>query len=116
MSWKGRVAAVFEVFGVYLASGLLVTLAVRLLGLSVHNPLPSLTTGISDSELLALTVKLLGLLALQYAGYCALAVPIDWWHRRRGPSAYGLTLANQSWSALLGAGVATVVMTGWPSL
>jgi membrane protease YdiL (CAAX protease family) len=118
VTWKRRLAAVFEVFGVYLAGGVLVTLAIRLLGLPIRNPrlLESLTTRISNSELVALTMKLLGLLALQYAGYFALAGPIDWWHRRRGPSAYGLTRASHSWTALIGADVATVVIAGWPAL
>jgi membrane protease YdiL (CAAX protease family) len=104
-----------EVFGVYLAGGVLVTLIVHLLGVNVRNPLSSLTANVTDSELLAVTLQLLVLLALQYAGWAALAVPIDWWHRRRGPAAYGLTRANQSWRTLIVAGAATAAVTSWPS-
>src|SRR5438876_7050757 len=112
MTGKRRVAALLEVFGVYLAGGVLVTLALRLLGVTVHNPLSSLTAGVTDSQLLTLSLQLLALLALQYAGWFALAAPIDWWHRRRGPSAYGLTRANKSWKTLIVAGAATAAITG----
>jgi membrane protease YdiL (CAAX protease family) len=98
---------VLEVFGVYLAGGVLVTLAVHLVGITVQNPLSRVTAGITDAELLTLSLELLALLALQYAGWFALAGPIDWWHRRRGPSAYGLTRAGHSWKTLILAAVAT---------
>jgi membrane protease YdiL (CAAX protease family) len=58
------------------------------------------------------------LLILQYVGYFLLIIPINWWHRRRGPAAYGLTKAGRSWPALLMAGIATVATTTlllWPA-
>ncbi|HEY4132033.1 MAG TPA: CPBP family intramembrane glutamic endopeptidase [Gemmatimonadaceae bacterium] len=87
----------------------LATVAVRLVDSTARNPLLSLTSDISNTALFA------GLV-IQYVGYFAFAGPIDWWHRRSGPSGYGLTRANQSWKALVAAGVATAVLTGWPSL
>jgi membrane protease YdiL (CAAX protease family) len=116
MTGERRVAALLEVFGVYLAGGVLVTLALHLAGVTVHNPLSSLTVNVTDSQLLTMTLQLLALLALQYAGWFALIVPIDWWHRRRGPSAYGLTRANHSWRTLIVAGAATATLTTWPGL
>jgi membrane protease YdiL (CAAX protease family) len=107
---------VFEVLGVFLAGDVVVGLALRLLGVTARNPLLGLTHDTSNSQLIAASLQLLALVALQYAGLFVLAGPIDWWHRRRGPSGYGLTRANQSWKALMGAGVATAVLTGWPSL
>ena len=58
------------------------------------------------------------LLMLQYAGYFVLIIPINWWYRRRGPAAYGLTRAGRSWRTLVLAGVATVATTAlviWPA-
>jgi hypothetical protein len=96
VSWKRRIAAVCEVFGAYLAGLALVTVAVRLVDFTARNPLLSLTADISNAALFSLSVKLLAFLALLYAGYFVFAGPIDWWHRRRGLSEYGLTRANQS--------------------
>jgi len=58
------------------------------------------------------------LLMLQYAGWFLLIIPINWWHRRRGPAAYGLTKAGRSWPALvlIGIGtVATAALLAWPA-
>lgn len=55
-------------------------------------------------------------MVLIYLTYFALIVPINWWHRRRGPAAYGLTRAGRSWKALIAAGLATSVLTQWPVL
>jgi membrane protease YdiL (CAAX protease family) len=55
-------------------------------------------------------------LILIYGSYFLLIVPINWWYRRRGRVAYGLTRAGHSWKALILAGVATVVLAGWPVL
>ena len=45
-----------------------------------------------------------------------LIVPINWWHRRRGPAAYGLTRAGRPWKTLILAALATAVLTQWPVL
>ena len=55
-------------------------------------------------------------LMLQYAGYFLLIIPINWWHRRRGPAAYGLTRAGNSWTTLLLAGLAIFALAMWPGL
>jgi len=76
------------------------------------------TARISNAELITATRQLFVLLLLQYAGYFLFIIPINWWHRRRGPAAYGLTRAGRSWTALLLAGVATVAAVAfvvWPA-
>jgi membrane protease YdiL (CAAX protease family) len=110
----GRTAAILEVLGVYVAGQFVVSLLIRLLRLHLNNPLASFTVGITDAELLTASRQLFLLLMLQYAGWFVLIVPINWWHRRRGPSAYGLTRAGRSWTALLLAGLATAALAEWP--
>lgn len=109
-----RTAAVFEVLGVYVAGQLVVTLLVRLFGFRPTNPLATFSVGITDAELLTATRQIFVLLLLQYAGWFVLIIPINWWHRRRGPAAYGLTRAGHAWTALLLAGVATAALAEWP--
>ncbi len=114
MNATGRMAAILEVLGVYLAGGLVVALLIRLLGLPITNPLASFTVGITDAELLTASRRLLVLLLLQYVGWFVLIIPLNWWHRRRGPAAYGFTRAGRSWTALLLAGLATAGLVEWP--
>ena len=113
---RRRVAALFEVLGIYLAGGIVTGQLIRLLGVSPANPLATFTVGITDTELIAATRQIFVLLVLQYAGWFLLIIPINWWYRRRGPAAYGLTRAGRSWTALLLAGIATAALSQWPSL
>jgi membrane protease YdiL (CAAX protease family) len=105
-----------EVLGVYVAGNLLVVGVVRLLGVQAHNPLADFTADITDAQLLRSARQMLVVLLLQYASFFVLIVPIDWWHRRRGRMAYGLTRHGRSWRALVLAGVATAAITSWPVL
>lgn len=89
---------------------------IRLSGVPVKNPLPELTAHTTGSELITAARELLGLLIFQYAGYFLLIIPIGWWYRRRGPSAYGLTKANRTWPALILLGLATAALSEWPVL
>lgn len=109
-----RCVALFEVLGVFLAGGLVMSQLIRLSGISVKNPLTELTIHSTGSELLTAARELLVLLILQYAGYFLLIVPIGWWYRRRTPSAYGLTKACRSWTELLALGLgAAHYLSGW---
>lgn len=111
-----RVAALLEVLGVYLAGGVVTGWIARVLQLHPTNPLTTFRVDITNAELLTAT-KLLGvLLLLQYAGWFLLIVPINAWHRRRGPAAYGLTRAGSSWTALMLAGLGTAALVEWPVL
>ncbi len=111
MQTQRRIVALFEVFGVYLTGPLIVQLLVRVFGLHLVNPLEKFTVGITDVELITATHQMVTLLMLQYIGYFLLIIPIDWWHRRRGPMVYGLTKAGWSWPTLIVAGFATVAAT-----
>jgi membrane protease YdiL (CAAX protease family) len=113
---RRRIAAVLEVLGVY-GAGLLVTgLLSRALGLQTANPLANFTVNISNPELVTASVQFLTILMLQYAGWFLLIIPINAWHRRRGPAAYGLTRSGRSWRYLLVAGLATAALSEWPVL
>lgn len=118
MSARCRTAALLEVLGVYLAGPLVVDLLVRVSGIRIVNPLETFTAAVTDSQLVTASRQMFVLLVLQYIGYFAIIIPINWWHRRRGPAAYGVTRAGWSWLALLAAGVGTVAMTTvivWPA-
>ena len=112
-AWR-RAAALLEVFGVFLAGPLVAGLLIQWFGLRLVNPLQGFTVAITDAELITAARQILVLLVVQYAGYFLLAIPINWWHRRRGPAAYGLTRAGQPWTLLLLAGVATAALAAWP--
>ena len=99
-----RVAAVPEVLGVFLVGGFITDQLVRLSGIPVMNPLGGLTVHMSGRELITAARQLFILLIFQYASYFLLIIPINWWRRRRGASAYGLTKAGHSWRLLLLAG------------
>lgn len=116
MRQERRVAAILEVLGVYLAGQLVTGLLIRLLGGSPPNPLDNLTVHITNAELISATRQMFVLLMLQYAGYFLLIIPINWWYRRRGAAAYGLTRAGRSWTMLLLAGLATLALTEAPGL
>jgi membrane protease YdiL (CAAX protease family) len=113
---RARTAAVLEVLGIYVAGPLVMMLLIRALRLEITNPLQRFTVGITDAELLTITREMFWLLLLQYAGWFLLIIPINWWHRRRGPGAYGLTKAGHSWRTLLLAGIATAALAAWPSV
>lgn len=110
---RRRYAALFEVLGVFLVGGFVMSQLIRLSGIPVKNPLTELTTHTTGSELITAARELLVLLVFQYAGYFLLIVPIGWWYRRRGPSAYGLTKARRTWTGLIVLGLATAALSEW---
>ncbi len=116
MNARRRAVALLEVLGVYLAGQLVTAQLIRLLGLRPSNPLASLTAGVTDTQLVTATGQVFGLLLLQYAGWFLLIIPINYWHRRRGPAAYGFTRAGHSWTTLIVAGLATAALCLWPTL
>lgn len=117
---RRRTAALLEVLGVYLAGAFLNDKLVEWLVhgriLSATNPFDLLTVHTTDAQLLVASRQLFFALVLIYVSYFALIVPINWWHRRRGRAAYGLTRAGRPWKALVVAGLATSVLTQWPVL
>ena len=115
-----RIAALCEVLGVYLAGGFLndkiVLLLVHWQFISPQNPFDLLTIHTTDAELLVASRQLFVALVCIYFSYFVLIIPINWWHRRSGAAAYGLTRAGLPWRTLILAAVATSALTQWPVL
>jgi membrane protease YdiL (CAAX protease family) len=116
MKSGARAAALLEVLGIYVAGQLVTQLLIRMLGIAAVNPLATFTAHVSDRELLSATRQLFVMLTLQYSGWFLLIVPINYWHRRRGMAAYGLTRAGRPWTVLVLAGLATAALCVWPTL
>jgi membrane protease YdiL (CAAX protease family) len=117
---RRRAAALFEVMGVYLAGAWLND---RVGDLLVHqgwvspvNPFSLLTVHATNADLFLASRQLFVMLMIIYGSYFALIVPINWWYRRRGRVAYGLTRAGRAWEALVLAALATAALTQWPVL
>lgn len=87
-----RLAAILEVFGVYMTGLLLGFILMKILG--VTNPLETLRTN-RDVDLLAASRDLALLLLCQYIGIMLPAFLIGWWHRKRALREYGITLAER---------------------
>jgi membrane protease YdiL (CAAX protease family) len=117
---RRKTAALLEVFGVYVVGALLsdriAEFLVRRHLVSGQNPFALLTVHASNADLLIASRQLLLTLVILYGAYFALILPINFWYRRRGPAAYGLTRAGRSWSALVLAALATACLTQWPVL
>jgi membrane protease YdiL (CAAX protease family) len=120
MQTRRRTAALLEVLGVYLTGLFLADGMAKLLVhwrlISPANPLELLTAHTTNAQLLVASRQMFVGFMLQYGSYFLLIVPINWWYRRRGPAAYGLTRAGRPWKALILAGIATAVLTQWPVL
>jgi membrane protease YdiL (CAAX protease family) len=117
---RRRMAAALEVLGVYLAGAFLSDQIETLLAhwhlIPTQNPLELLTAHATNTDLLVASRQLLLTLVLLYGSYFLLIIPINWWYRRRGRTAYGLTRAGHPWKMLILAGLATSVLTQWPVL
>jgi membrane protease YdiL (CAAX protease family) len=111
-----RAAALLEVLGIYVAGGLVTEQLSRLAGSPGDNPLGTFTRDITNAELITASRQMFVILLMQYAGWFLLILPINWWHRRRGLAAYGLTRAGHSWTALLLASIGTAALAEWPVL
>jgi len=109
-----RAAALLEVLGVYFVGPVIMILLRRLFGWSLPNPLTGLTAHASNASLLTASRQLFALLVVQNAGYFLLAIPLNWWYRRRRLSDFGLTRAGHTWTLLLLAGLAAAAFWEWP--
>lgn len=92
--WKRRLAAVFEVCGVYMAGQLIAFIFIQLLGIEVTNPIEVLQADPS-ADVIEMSKNLALILLFQYGGIMLLALGIGWWHRRRRLPDYGCTTAKQ---------------------
>jgi len=115
---RRRAAALLEVLGVFLAGlflrDLIAEWLIRHRLVDPTNPYDLLTVNSTNADLLRASRQMALVLLLQYGSYFLLIVPINWWYRRRGPAAYGLTRAGRSWKALLLIGLATAALVEWP--
>lgn len=112
--FRRRAAALLEVLGVYLAGPVLMLGLRRLLGVTIANPLSTLTANASNSYLVTAAGQLFLLVLVSNAGCYVLAGPLNWWHRRRRPADYGFTKAGHTWKFLVLAGIATAAFFEWP--
>jgi membrane protease YdiL (CAAX protease family) len=117
---RRRTAALLEVLGIYLTGAFLSDQVGNLLArwrlISTVNPFDLLTPHTTNADLLFASRQMFLVLVILYGSYFALIVPINWWYRRRGRAAYGLTRAGHPWKMLILAGVATSCLTQWPVL
>jgi len=117
---RRRTAALLEVLGIYLSGAFLSDRIENLLArwhlISTVSPFDLLTAHTTNADLLFASRQMFLALVLLYGSYFALIVPINWWYRRRGRAAYGLTRAGRPWKMLILAGVATSILTQWPVL
>lgn len=78
--------------------------------ISPANPLGLLTADATNADLLVASRQLFLTLILLYGSYFLLIIPINWWYRRRGRVAYGLTRAGHTWKVLILAALATSIL------
>jgi membrane protease YdiL (CAAX protease family) len=102
--------------GVYLCGPVLMLELRRLLGVSLTNPLNNVTAAAGGADLMTASRQLFILLLISNTGYYLLAVPLNWWHRRRTPADFGLTKAKRTWTFLLLAGIGSAAVWEWPIL
>lgn len=110
-----QLAAIFEVLGVYIVGQLVGFIIGKLLGVPLQNPLSALEPGATPAQLLDITRQLFAILMLQYSGWLGVAFAVGWWHRRRTPRQYGVTLAGRPLLWHLLAGVVLFVVADLPT-
>jgi hypothetical protein len=89
-----KIAAILEVFGIYAAGQLIAFVLATALGTPLYNPISDMTVQSTPLELRQITLRLLGVLFVQYAGWFIPIFLVGWWYRRRKPKQYGLTLSS----------------------
>jgi hypothetical protein len=106
---RRRTAALLEVLGIYLTRAFLSDQVVTLLAhwhlISTVNPFGLFTARATNADLLVASRQLFLAIMLLYGSYFVLIVPINWWYRRQGRTACGLTRAGRPWITLILAGV-----------
>lgn len=100
-----KAAAILEVFGIYAAGQLVAFILATILGIPLYNPITDLTAQSTPPELQQITLKLLGVLFVQYAGWFIPIFFVGWWYRQRKPKQYGLTLSSLPLKFYIVAGV-----------
>ena len=110
-----KVAAILEVFGIYAAGQLVAFILAKVLGIPLYNPITDLTLQSTPPELQQITLKLLGVLFVQYAGWFIPIILVGWWYRQRKPKQYGLTLSSLSLKYYVVAGIILLSFSELPT-
>ena len=110
-----KIAAILEVFGIYVVGQLVGFILAKVLGIPLRNPLTDLTLQTTSPEMRQITMQLLGVIFMQYAGWFILIFPVGWWYRRRKPKQYGLTLSSKPLKFYLFAGVVLFAFSELPT-
>jgi len=117
---RKRIAALLEVFGVYLTGAFVndqVTgFVLNRRWISSVSPFDLLTPHTTNADLLIASRQMFLAVIFIYGSYFSLIIPINWWRGKRGGAAYGLTRAGWPWRLLMLAGIATVMLAAWPVL
>lgn len=117
---SGRLAALFEVLGVFLAAGVLEDKLIEILARwhpgFVADPFTLLSAHTSNADLLLASKRLSVIWLLQYGSYFLLIVPLSWWRKRGRLASFGTTCGGRSWRFLLLAGAVTACLSQWPVL
>ncbi len=109
-----RAAAILEVTGVFVAGNIAASYLGQWLGVRSLAPMLESALKAPEPDLVPLTWALLRALAVQYASLLPLAFGIGWWHRRRSPSRYGLTMAGQPLRRLVAIGLLGFCLAALP--
>ena len=113
-SFLRRVAALCDVVGVFVAGHTADSYVSGWIWVPSVGPLVESALKDSEPNLVPLTWALFQALAVQYGCLLPLAFGIGWWHRRRTPAQYGLTIAGQSWSRLATIGLLAFCLVALP--
>ena len=111
--WQSRLAALFEVCGVYMVGMLIGYIVALILGLKPANPINVLAAN-PGADLLEMSRDMAILLLIQYGGILPLAFLVGWWRSRRKLADYGLTTARQPLSFHLLWGVVLFAVASLP--
>ena len=114
VSWQPRLAALFEVTGVFLVGSFLAAILARLTGMQALGGLLRSASADRQPDFSELAWVAAENLLLQYACLLGIAFLIGWWHRKRRWQAYGLTTAEHSLRYLVLAGIVLFAVATLP--
>lgn len=108
--WLRRIAALFEIIGVFVGGTLLARLAARSMNLGVAT-IRALEPGV-EPDFMRLSWSVGSNLLLRYGVILGLAFSVGWWHRRRSVAAYGVTTAGYPLRTHVGLGLLLFAVGG----
>jgi hypothetical protein len=100
-SIAGKVAAIFEVLGIFVAGNFTAGRLQHLLGIKPLGSLIQSAINATEPDFIALSVGWLQVMGVQYACLLPPAFAIGWWRRRLSLQRYGVTRAGKPVSDLI---------------